>query len=443
MDSAERQTLAERVVERSRADQVEVIVTSERMGLTRFTHNAIHQNLAQDDVTVRIRSIVGDRTGVATTNDLSEGGLAATNERAQAMAGLAPPESSPQAMVKHPSAPQPAGAFDAATAGTSAQERARLVRDIFASAQRSGLWAAGFARTSHDGITIANSAGTRASFDRTAAVVNIKQNGSDSSGFAEQHRTAVAGLDAPACAEAAAQKALGSHAPSTVEPGEWTVILEPAAFGELLAYLTDHFSAQAYDDGSSFLAAGLGQRYAAEQVTIFDDVTHPANVGMPFDYEGAPTQRVALFDRGIAGQLVTDSRYAHKLGRANTGHALPAPNAEGPQASHVVVHGGPRSREELIAQTKRGLLVSRFWYIRTVDQRQTIVTGMTRDGTFLIEDGTIGAGVRNMRFNQSILESLRHCQLAGDLTRTGGYSYTTVVPTAKIEGFRFSSGTDF
>ncbi|MDQ2873054.1 MAG: metallopeptidase TldD-related protein, partial [Candidatus Eremiobacteraeota bacterium] len=183
--------------------------------------------------------------------------------------------------------------------------------------------------------------------------------------------------------------------------------------------------------------------YLGHNVTIRDDWQHPLSPSMPFDYEAAPTQRLALVENGVARAIVTDSYWAGKLHRANTGHALPAPNASGPQARNLVVEPGTKTVEQLIAETKRGLLISRFWYIRTVDQRQAIVTGMTRDGTFLIQNGKIAGGVRNMRFNQSIIESLRRCEFSNELRRTGGFDYSLIVPSAKIEGFSFSSGTDF
>ncbi len=230
-----------------------------------------------------------------------------------------------------------------------------------------------------------------------------------------------------------------------MEPGPWTVILEPAAFGELLSYLTAHFSAQAYDEGSSFLSAGLGARYAGEEVTIVDDHAHPLAVGMPFDFEGTPTARVTLLDAGIGAGIVTDRAWAHRLARPNTGHAVAVSETEtgGPQPRNLVVMPGSKSTAELIAQTERGLLVSRLWYVRNVDQRRTIVTGMTRDGTFLIEAGKLTRGVANMRFNQSILAALRRPELSAELSRTARYTYGMVVPAAKIEDFHFTSGTAF
>jgi PmbA protein len=226
-------------------------------------------------------------------------------------------------------------------------------------------------------------------------------------------------------------------------PGSWTVILEPAAFGELFAYLSGHFSAQSFDEGSSFCSDGLDRTYFSEAVTVYDDYTHELNPGMPFDYEGQPTMRLPLVERGVVRNVVTDSYYAHKLGRPNTGHALPAPNSYGPHARNLVVAAGNKPVDRLIAETARGLLITRFWYIRTVDQKKAIVTGMTRDGTFLIENGKVASGVRNLRFNQSILECLRDCEFASEQKRTGQYHYSLVSPAVKIENFHFTSTTEF
>jgi PmbA protein len=426
MDSIAREALAERVLSFARGGEAEVIVSDGDFGLTRFTHNAIHQNVASADTAVRVRTIVDGRTGVAGTNALDETSLRDVVDRARAMGALAPPDGEAPGLVAN---------ADTATA--------RIVADIARLAEGRGLWAAGYVTSERSGITIANSAGTRVSYDGTSCGLNVKANGPDSTGFAESYSTRFDDLDGIAAGTIAVEKTLASKAPIAVEPGEWTVVLEPAAFGELLSYLTDHFSAQAYDEGSSFLSDGLDRAYAGEAVTISDDYAHPLLAGQPFDYEGYPTRRLHLLDRGVAHELLTDSAWAKRLHRTNTGHGLPAPSAHGPAARHVVVSGGTHSTSELVAQVKRGLLITRFWYIRPVDHRKTIVTGMTRDGTFLIENGEIARGVRNMRFNQSILEALGAATFSKGVVRTGGYNYSSVVPTALIENFRFSSGTDF
>jgi PmbA protein len=443
VDSAAREDLARRVLGFSGADQTEVIVAGANDELTRFTHNMVHQNVAVTDVSIRVRAILGKRTGVATTNLLDETELRSSVARAIEMAKLAPedPELPPLPAGGKTNAPE--GAYVAQTAAATPELRAQMCDEIFKTAEESRYWCAGYVTTGSSGVSILNSSGARASFDGTGSGVNVKMNAQDSTGFAEGYDNDVLRIDARAVGATSAKKAHDSAAPRAVDPGEWTVILEPAAFGELFAYLTDHFSAQSFDEGSSFLSDGLDKSYLGSNVTIVDDYAHPLNPGMPFDYEGQPTQRLTLVENGVAKNIVTDSYWANKLDRANTGHALPAPNAYGPQAEHLVIAPGSKPLAELIAETKRGLLITRFWYIRTVDQKKAIVTGMTRDGTFLIEDGKVCGGVRNMRFNQSIIEALRRCEFSNALHRTGGYSYSLVAPAAKIEGFTFSSGTEF
>ncbi|GAC1301160.1 MAG: TldD/PmbA family protein [Vulcanimicrobiaceae bacterium] len=443
MREDERTALAARTLDIAGGAGCEVTVASSATGLTRFTQNAIHQNVASADVSVRVRIVSDGRTGVATTNDLEDGSLRALVARATEIAQLAPsdPEAAPLARAAQVAAP--AGAFVAATADASPERRAAMAADIIAAAERSSLWAAGYVTTSHDGITIFNSAGTRASFDGTSCGLNVKANGADASGFAEQYGSDVASLDGAAAGERAAAKARAGASPVAVDPGAWTVILEPAALGELLSYLADHFSAQSFDEGSSFFSDALGAAFAGTNVTLVDDHADARHAGMPFDYEGYPKARVPLLEGGIARNVVTDARYAARLGRPNTGHGLPAPSGAGPEPLHIVVAGGDKSLERLIAETERGLLISRFWYIRPVDARKTIVTGMTRDGTFLVRNGRVERGVHNMRFNQSILGALSACEFAAPAVRTGGYSYSMVVPAAKIEGFRFTSTTAF
>ncbi len=442
MDKAPREALARRVLSLCATGESEVIVLDGDDGLTRFTQNAIHQNIAHRETSVRVRTLVDGRTGVAATNLLDEASLSSLVARAASMAELAP--SDPLAgLLAGGASIAPPGAYVAATAQASPEMRAGLAAQIFGIAQRDGLWAAGYVKSSRSGITVANSRGLLASFDGTDSGLNVKQNGPDSTGFAEYYSNDIGKLDAKRAAETAAGKTQGSRAPEAVEPGEWTVVLEPAAFGELLSYITEHFSAQSYDEGSSFLCDGLGKTFAGENVTIVDDYAHPLAPSMPFDYEGTPKQRVPLLEHGVARGVVTDSYWAAKLDIPDTGHALPAPNSWGPQPVNVTVAPGCKSTAELIAETKRGILVSRFWYIRPVDLRQTIVTGMTRDGTFLIENGKIAHGVRNMRFNQSILTALNNVEFSSELARSGNYSYSIVLPAAKIQGFRFTSLTDF
>jgi len=443
VDSAGREALAERVLARSPADGTEVLLVEENQRLTRFTHNAIHQNVASSEVGVRVRAIVDGRTGVAATNDVRPESLDRVVARACEIARLAPLDSQMPPLARAPRATPVDGSYLEGTANASAEVRARLAGDAFDAAERDGLWAAGFVETMRSGVTIANSSGTIQSFDGSNSGINVKQNGPSSTGFAERYSADVRDLDGAQAGDIAAQKAVLSADPVAVDPGDWTVIMEPPAFGEFAAFLGQHFSAQSFDEGWSFLSGRLGERFVGENVTIVDDVRQRLNPGMPFDFEGTPTQRVALLERGVAAGIVTDSRWAAKLGRENTGHALPEPNPFGPWARHLVIEPGSATRDDLIAGTKRGLLISRLWYVRTVDRRETLVTGMTRDGTFLIENGKIVRGVHNLRFNQSILGALSDCTLSLESARTASFSYAMVVPSVRFERFTFTSATDF
>jgi predicted Zn-dependent protease len=443
MPSDEREALALRVLKLAAGGDVEASIYDGAAGLTRFTQNAIHQNVASANTVVRVRVIAGGRTGVAEGNGLDDAALQATAARARALASFAPVDVDYPGLGSQRAIDAPPGACIEATAQASPERRAHIAAAAIATAERNGLWAAGYVTTGRTGVTIANSNGTLVSFDGTDCGVNVKQNGAQATGFAEQVSNDVGDLDGTRCGDVAAAKARASERPVAVEPGAWTVILEPPALGELLSYLGEHFSARAYSEGSSFLSAGLERTYAGETVGLADDVAHPLHAGMPFDYEGYSTQRVPLLEAGVARELVTDATWARRLARPNTGHGLPAPNAAGPQPRHLVLDAGVKPLERLIAETARGLLVTRFWYIRPVDRRKTIVTGMTRDGTFLIEDGRLTSGVHNLRFNQSILEALRNAEFSDRQVRTSGYSYSMVVPAAKFEGFRFTSRTDF
>jgi PmbA protein len=443
VNSTDREALAQRVLGFSNADQTEVLIANSDAALTRFTHDTIHQSLASRDVAISVRAIVDQRTGVAQTNLFTDAELRAVVRRAIAMAELAPKDPGQPRLPAGGSTSSPPGAFDNATALASADVRGEMVGTVFAVAQQTGYWPAGYASRSSAGYTIANSSGALASFDGTDAALNAKFNATDSTGYGEAFANAVAAIDAGTIAETAARKARDTAAPRAGEPGTWTVVLEPAAFGELMAFLAAHFSAQSFDEGSSFCSDGLDRSYFGENVTIRDDYAHPRSPGMPFDFEAQPTQRLALADAGVVRNIVTDSYWAHKLKRENTGHALPAPNTYGPQVRHLVVDGGTRSTDELIASIERGLLVSRLWYVRIVDQKRALLTGMTRDGTYLIENGKLSGGMRNMRFNQSLLDALRGCEFSNEQRRTGGYAYSVVVPAAKIDRFTFSSATEF
>ena len=425
----------------SKADETEVLVLGSESALTRYTHNYIHENMVEKNWHLSVRAVLGKRVGVASTNRLDAQGIADTVARATDVARLSPEDGDFPGLPDDNSATDDIpDTCDDATASLGPDARADAVAQITRVMFRNGLYAAGYVSSRSDTIALANSKGVRRHFRGSDSAINIKAIGETSSGYAEGYARRFADLSPTALAERAARKAVDGAAPRTLEPGKYTVIMEPPAFREFVGYLSwIAFGAQPFEQGSSFMSGKLGQRVMGDNVTIRDDFTQPQALGIPFDFEGAPRWPVTLVERGAAADVVYDSYYAAKLHHDNTGHALPAPNSDGPMPLNVVIDPGTRSMADLIADVEHGVLMTRTWYVRLVDQKQTIITGMTRDGLFMIENGEVKHGLKNMRFNDSIVGALGRCELASELVRSEAH----VLPAVRIDDFHFTSGTEF
>ncbi|MBV8338792.1 MAG: TldD/PmbA family protein [Candidatus Eremiobacteraeota bacterium] len=433
--------LVERVVKASKADETEVLAAASDASLTRYTHNSAHESVNERNCQLSVRAVIGKQIGVAGTNRLDDAGIADVLRRAYESAKLnAEDPDFPGLPGPDGSVSEPVQVYDETTASATPEMRAAAVNDVVKIMRSNNLYGAGYVSTQSDTIAIANSKGVRRSHRSTDSAINIKAIGSDSSGYAEGYARRFDDLEPVKLAETAARKAVASKNPRALEPGAYTVILEPPAFREFLGYLSwIGFGAQPFEQGSSFMSGKLGQSIMGKNVTIRDDYLHPLCGGIPFDFEGVPRTKVGLVEGGVARDVVYDSYYAAKLRHANTGHALPAPNADGPMPLNIVVDPGTTAVEQMIKDIQHGVLVTRTWYIRLVDQKKTIITGMSRDGLFLIERGRVTKGLKNMRFNESIIGALGRCELAATLVRSESH----VLPAAKIEGFHFSSGTEF
>jgi predicted Zn-dependent protease len=222
------------------------------------------------------------------------------------------------------------------------------------------------------------------------------------------------------------------------------VILEPAAVLDLVGFLFYDFAGTAVHDKRSCFTGRLGKKLMGDNITLWDDAFHPLQNGPPYDGEGMPRQRVLLVERGVPQNLVYSRATAKKMKAKPTGHGFSLPNEWGEAPFNLVFDGGTDSVEEMVGSTERGILVTRLWYIREVDPYEKVLTGMTRDGTFLVEGGSIVAGARNFRFNQSVLEMLRNVAALSPAVRsTGEESFEMVVPAMKVHGFRFSEVTKF
>ncbi|HME80525.1 MAG TPA: TldD/PmbA family protein [Candidatus Eremiobacteraceae bacterium] len=435
------QEALDRALHASKADETEALFMGSESALTRYTHNYIHESMVERNWQLSVRAVVGKRIGVASTNRLDAASVAEVVARAGEMARLAPEDHDFPGLPDDTSpCDDIPSTYDAATGSLAPDARADAVAQIVRVMRRHDLYAAGYVSSRSDTIAVANSKGVRRFFRGSDSAINIKAIGETSSGYAEGYARRFADLSPATLAETAARKAVDGAQPHVLEPGKYTVILEPPAFREFLVYLSwIAFGAQPFEQGSSFMSGKLGAQVMGTNVTIRDDFTQPLGLGIPFDFEGAPRWPVTLVENGVAQDVVYDSYYAAKLDHVNTGHALPAPNADGPLPLNVVIDPGARTRSDIIAGVEKGVLVSRTWYIRLVDQKQTVITGMTRDGLFLIQNGKIECGLKNMRFNESIVGALGRCELASELVRSEGH----VLPAARIDDFHFTSGTEF
>jgi len=428
---------------REGATQAEALVIGQDSALTRFADGTIHQNVAETDLVANLRFVVGKRIGVASSNRLDEDGRRALAERAGRIARLQQEQPDFVSLPQPGPIPSVVGAFDPATAAASPEARADAVLAVVRQAGAAGVGASGSFATSAERMAVANSLDIRAEQEMTRAhliVVSTAPNGE--TGYAEALAVRLADLDPVAVGREAAQRARDCCDPAPLAAGEYEVVLEPYAVADLVDTLASlGFSALAVQEDRSFYQPG--KRLGSDLVSIWDDGSDPAGTPMAFDFEGVGKQRVDLIVEGIARDIVYDSATAARDGRRSTGHGLPAPNPWGPFALNAFMAPGATVREELIRGLDRGLLVTRFHYTNPVQPKLGIVTGMTRDGTFLVERGEIVGPVRNLRFTQSYLEALRQVKAVGNerrlLPAPGG---SVVVPALRIGAFDFTGAAE-
>ncbi len=425
------------------ADGVQVLVFHSWGGLTRFASSRIHQNTWREDVEFRVIALVdGNRTGVASTHSFDEASVRRAAEEAVAIARVAPGDPDFPGFAPPTDATKQA-TYDEATASATPAERAADV----ASALRevpADMEGAGYVETVADEVLISSTTGLRLYGRTTRAGVSVLAIAADSSGYAERLERRFHDLDARALARRAVDKAERSRDPQPIEPGAYTVILESAATSTLIQFLGYiGFGAKAFLEGRSFMTGKIGEMLANDLVTIVDDPLAPDALGLPFDFEGTPSRRVALIDRGIAAGVVWDRATAAKGNSSSTGHALPPPNPYGPMPLNLRMEPGTSTTDEMVGSTERGLLVTRFHYSNVVNEKETVLTGMTRDGTFLIEDGRIASGVKNLRYTQNALEALANVEAVGDKTEisTELFFGGSRAPAIKVRDFKFSSST--
>jgi len=449
----------------SSADEVEAIFSGSRFALTRFANNTIHQNVEEENSVVSIRTNYGGCTARSTVNQFDDESLrrAVAASESLARVQVADPELLPMPTSDEANSNDRfadknvlVSRFFEETAKLTPADRAQTVKGIVSAANRHNLTTAGIYSTSESVEGIFNSRGLAQWHRQTLAEVSITMLGGNSSGWQKANSPDVRNLDALRLAETAARKAADSTNPLEIAPGKYTVILEPAAVLDIVGFMFWDFSGVAILDQRSFLNDRIGTKLFGDNINIADDSQHPLQAGSPFDGEGMRRQPVQLVENGVVKRVVyaratakkmKQSEYAGKVGPIEpTGHGFPLPNEMGEMPMNIVF-GTPEkthSVDEMIASTERGVLVTRLWYIREVDPYEKIVTGMTRDGTFLVENGKVQSGLRNFRFNQSLIAMLSNVEAMSVPVRASGEeSFDMVVPAMKASEFNFTEVTKF
>jgi PmbA protein len=421
----------------------------------RFATGRITEPHFERSTRISFRVADDRRLGTATTSDPSADGIAAVVATARGLARVAPRE------PKFPGFPRESGprprpvALSSTTARLAPEAVTRIAERILgaATARAPGGRVAGVVSVGSEGWRVVNSSGldrsTATSVAMTSVLVDRPDTDPPVSGWSEGSHWDATRLEPDRIGREAAER-VATSAPAAVAPGAYRVILRPSAVSDLLGFLAVlGFGGLGEAEGWSCLRRKRGSRVAAPVIGLVDDARSPSTLPAAIDYEGTATRATPLLERGVARAAVTDAVVAGRLGRRPSGHALPpeSPFGEiGPIPGHLLLAPGDASEDELVRETRRGLLVTRFHYVRTVDPGRAIITGMTRDGTYRIERGEIAGPARNLRFTESVLTALRGAELVGRTVRRiaserGGLAVTC--PPLLTRSFRFTSATLF
>ncbi len=427
-------------IESSAADQTELVCESEEFYLTRFAENLIHQNMGRSDSTIWCRAIFGKRIGVARSNDPGRESVSQLIKVASDIALNQNEDPKFETLVGSPDSVSSIG-FYSKTGEFPAVRRADAVADIVGRAKSSNLTCAGTYQTSATSLAVVNSLGTEKfarnteyRFTLTAAAPNGK------SGWAQAAGRDVDRFDFRSVSQRALDKAAFEGDPVKLESGQYTVILEPDAVANFLLFLAFlGFGGKTLHQHRSFMSGRIGEKIMGDNITISEDPFHPAIVYMPFDYEGVAKRKIGIIENGVAKAGVYNSYYAQLAGTESTGHALPPDNSYGPYPKAMVLGAGDKSVDEMISSTQSGIYITRFWYLNFLNPMETLVTGYTRDGTFLIENGRITKPVVDMRIQQSMLEAFSNAEMISSEQRLiPQYGALMLIPFMKINNFNLS-----
>ncbi|MCK4223961.1 MAG: TldD/PmbA family protein [candidate division Zixibacteria bacterium] len=426
----------------SQADQTELVLLGEKFDFTQLAENVIRQNISRSDHTVMARTILDKKIGVAVTNRIDDDSIKEVVKTATQIASYQKEDPDFVSLPSSSPAPEVEG-FYQRTSEYSPMDRAKDVEKTVRRCKAQKLAGTGAFKTETDVTAVVNSLGTKQFFEETKVHFSLTVSAGDTvSGWAQGYDRDVNKIDIESITRRATLKATLSENPIDLPPGKYTVILEEAAVASLLLFLGFlGFGAKTFLQGRSFMARNMGEKITSDKITIVEDPFHSVMNAMPFDYEGVPKKRVPLIENGMAKGVVYNSYYANKAGVKSTGHALPPNNTFGPYPKNMVMSPGDSSIEDMISSTEKGILITHFWYINYMNPMKTQVTGTTRDGTFLIEDGKIKSAVSNMRIGQSILEAFSNAEMMSKERKLcPQFGVVMYVPAMKIKEFAFIGG---
>lgn len=439
--------LLEKALGYSKAQETDIYLSAQDLGLSRFAGGAIHQNVAHSNSTLNIRSVTGKRLGRATTNDLSEAGVRKAVEAAHQNALLMPEDPAFEGLPQ-PSEAAKIDSFDEATAFCSPETRAKIVRGVCLQGAEHDLNVSGACRTGVQEIAVVSSHGARAYHAGTFAGLIINTMSGSSAGWAKGGSWRLSDMDTEALGREAVSKAVDGREPVAIEPGRYPVVLDTYAVDDILEALSLYgMGAQAVQEGRSWMNDYLnsqgptGDQAMSPSVTVWDDGSASQGWPVPFDAEGMPRRRVDIITEGVVYTPVHNSYTAGKEGTVSTGHQ--AYFTGGPIASNLFMQEGGSSLEELIGSTERGIYITRFFYTRLAHNKGCVMTGMTRDGTFMIENGQITHPVKDLRFTQSYVEALAGVEHVGSESKLvlNEVGFATRVPALKLSSFNFTGVT--
>ncbi len=397
------------------ADEAELWAHRRRSAITRYARNESHQNALADETFVQARVIVGGAVGIASANSLEPSDLRRLLADAKAAAELSVPNQDWPGLAP-PATAGSARSFDETTAEADAAAQAAPIREIASAAKAKGLRVAGTHQVELAEDAVANSLGLAAYAPTTWAYLRaLAQSETGGSGWAEDLGWSIASLDAGGVAERAIEKALLDRDRIQLEPGDYEAVFEELAIAEVLRFMSlTGLTGQTLKDGRSFVQGKIGEQVTGPLFSLWEDALDPRTIATPFDVEGTPRQRVALVEKGVAKGVVHDRQSARWFRTTSTGHAADSRRyAAGGHAGNLTMAGGDATRDSLIASVKRGVLITRFHYTNTPDPKRATMTGTTRDGTFLIEDGKITRALANVRYRMSALDLFAGIDLLG------------------------------